>query len=470
MSDATKKSKKRKKKLNTIQSLASQSSKYWATMRSNLNLMSKSERHLEQHINLLREELSDILDSGIITYPHTLKQIGIKPDHTYKEKRDILKLRTFEPNHTVNELKFIRDIAYKAQNIRKANWAWRIGQEAEEKQLLGWHPFFVTLTIDPILVDEPKKLWTDGREFRKYIRSLANVVCREMGHPPSHKPPYRPESDYITYAAVIEHGKSREHHHCHAIIWLKQIPSSWSTCPNAGVRNPAARTRNECLPMRTYWKWSQPQLSPSLYFRSIGDIWETKHNFVLPINPKTEQPMKVSTARTAGNYITKYLTKEHKEWHHRMKATRNLGMKKLRDVIMLMDPSIVEALTMRPENSQLNCSLIKTNSVPQGLIRLEAKQRNYLTKYRRNQLDLTTLLQSNLGMFSKMLTSVRDGARPDRMDSSEYFDWVGRLLPAQKGYSKGKLIAANVALGISFPPLQKIANHVKLGANESGYT
>ena len=80
--------------------------------------------------------------------------------------------------------------------------------------------------------------------------------------------------------------------------------------------------------MRTFWKWSSPDLSPALYFRTIGDIWEKAYNFVLPL--KDGRPMKISIPRVAGHYITKYLSKEHKEWHHRMKATRNLGMKTLK--------------------------------------------------------------------------------------------------------------------------------------------
>ncbi len=468
MSDPQSQTSKRPKKLNTIESLANRSSKYWASMRSTINLMEKSDNHLHQQIGFIQQELSDILDSGIITYPHTLKQIGIKPETTYQEKRDILNLKSFEPNHSENEITFVKDMAYKAQNIRKSNWAWRIGQEAEENQKLGWYPFFITLTIDPILVEDPKKLWTDGREFRKYIRTLANIVCKEMGHNPSHKPPYRPESDYIKYAAVIEHGKSREHHHCHAIIWLRQIPLKWKTCPNAGIRNPEHRNKNECLPMRTLWKWSQPQLSPALYFRSVGDIWESKHNFTLPL--KEGKPMKVSTPRTAGAYITKYLSKEHKEWHHRMKATRNLGMNKLIGVIATMSPTVVEALTWRAISSNLNCSLIRTTSVPQGLMRSIAKRQHYLTKFRRGQLELTEVLQSNFGLFTRMLKSVQSGMRPERMDSSAFFDWVGGLLPVQKGYSKERQIAANCALAISFPMEQKITKHIKIGANERGYT
>ena len=455
--------------LNRLQwKFANKSREYWAKIRSNMRMAARSNIVSELAYERLREELSDILDSGVLTYPHTLEQLNITDDMTYSERMKAFDLKPFKARHDTNQLKFVKDMDFKAQAIRKSNWSWRIGEEAEQLQSEGWCPFFVTLTVDPLKAD-PKRLWMEGRELRKYIRRLANVVCKEMGHPPSHKPPYRPESNYIRYAGVIEHGKSREHHHGHFIVWLRRIPSSWSVCPNAGIRNPERRTKNECLPMRTYWTWSLPGLSKALYFRSIGDIWETKFNFVLPMDEKSGQPMRVSVPRVAGAYITKYLSKEHKEWHHRMKATRNLGMTKLRQVVSELQNPVVEALTWRAKTSQLNTSLMTMSSVPLGLLRSVAKRQDYFNKFSLNQMDLRMLLQSNYGIFTKMLRSVKAGARPDRMGSLDYFDWVGQLLPAQPGYSEQRQIAAHAAIGIQFPPIKKISNHVKIGANERGH-
>lgn len=454
------------KQLNTIQSLANKSALYWASMRTNLQLAIRA--NIDQiTIDNIRQELSDILDSSILTYPSTLSQLGLDPDQSLidRKKEFGIPLEGFET--TQNEDRFIQSMAFKAANMKKANWAWRIGQESKEKHSLGWFPFFVTLTVDPSQTD-PKELWQKGRAFRKYIRRLSNVVCKELGHPPAHKKPYRPESEYVTYAGVIEHGKSREHHHGHFIIWLRTIPASWRSDPNAGIRNPANRTKNECLPMRTLWKHSLPGLSPALYFRSIGDIWEKGCKFMLPL--KKGQPMRVSTAMAAGTYITKYLSKEHKEWNHRMKATRNLGLSKLLELVAGLPLETVGALTWRPKTSQLNHSLMLTHGIPQGLLRSVAKRQNYLIKYRRGLLDLTTLLQSNSQLFNKMLTSVRDGARPDRMPSSEFYDWVGRLLPAQRGYSEERLIEVHKIFSYGFPHTIEKTQHKKLGGNEIGHS
>ena len=445
---------------------ANKSAAYWANMRSNLNLVHRSKVVDETTLTLLRNELSDILDSGILTYPHTLEQVGITPDMAYSDKKLELGLKK-TIHRSEEELVFLKSMAYKADNIRKSNWAWRIGQEATEMQEKGWHPFFVTLTVDPMQAD-PQEIWQEGREFRKYIRRLSNVVCKELGHPPAHKKPYRPESDYVKYAGVIEHGKSREHHHGHFVIWLRAVPPNWRKCPNAGIRNPANRTKNECLPMRTLWPWSLPGLSPALYFRSIGDVWETKYAFTLPL--KDGKPMKISTPRTAGNYITKYLAKEHKEWHHRMKATRNLGMTTLKEILATTKENIVEALTWRASSSKLNLLLIMTHGVPLGLMRSIAKQQHYLNKFKSNQLDLSTLLQSNSNIFTNMLHSVRHGQRPDRMHSLDFFDWVGRFLPVQRGYSETVQVIANTYIGTFFPPDKSRINHIKLPGNDIGYS
>ena len=446
---------------------------YFAKMRSNLALIHRSDTLDDLLVDHVRSELKSILDSGILTYPPTLELLGVNHKMTLDERKRALGVPLRSMNMSDLEQRFMENMAYKAEQCRKANWSWRIAQEAEEKQQLGWHPFFVTLTVDPKRTD-PKTLWQEGREFRKYIRKLAKIVAKELKVPPPHKPPYKPESEFVTYAGVIEHGKSREHHHGHFCIWLRAIPSSWRICPNYGVRNPANCTDNECREMSTVWKWSSYDnetgryLSPALYFRSVGDIWSNEYNFVLPI--KDGQPMRVSTARAAGAYITKYLSKEHREWHHRMKATRNLGMRTLIERIRDAHPAIQEALSWRAQDSQLNHSLMMTHSCPIGLVRSVAKRMHYLSRFRRNQLDLQDCLQSNGNVFIKMLSSVRAGHRPDRMRSSDFFDWVGKFLVEEKGYCKHRQIAAHVYLGQIFPHVVKAPPTKKLGGCNIGYS
>ena len=447
-------------------SFANQLDKYWAKMRSTKNLLERSEHVNELQVEAFRHELSDILDHGIINYPQTLTEIGLSEDMSYQDVKRHLGLISKGFNRTENESKFLMDMFFKAADMRKSNWAWRIAQEAKQKQELDWYPFFVTLTVDPKRQD-PKTLWVEGRELRKYIRRLCNVVCKELGHPPAHKKPYRPESDYVTYAGVIEHGKSREHHHAHFLIWLRAIPADWRVCPNEG-RLPQNRDRNECLPMRTLWRHSAPKLSPALYFRTVGDVWERKHNFVLPL--KDGKPMKVSKPEIAGLYVTKYLSKEHKQWNHRVKATRNLGLNKLKALIKTLPDHQVRALTWRAKDSNSNHLLTKIHSVPLGLVRQLTKQEDFLRMFRANKLDLKTLLTSNSQVFLRMLKSVRSGQRPDRMDSLDYFDWVGSLLPDQEGFSEKQQFEAHTKLNNFFDREISKISHTKLGANKIGHS
>ena len=466
--------------------IARKSEDYWAEMRSTISLIDRAEDYDLETITELETELGHILDSGILNYPQTLLEIGrngkpgigITPKMPYKIKKQVLGLPIRSMIRSENEEKFLVDMAYKAQTMRKSNWSWRIAEEAEQMQEQGWHPFFVTLTVDPKRTDS-ETLWREGKAFRKYIRSLVNVVCEEMEHPPAHKKvirkgkvvwDYRPESDYVKYCGVIEHGKSRQHNHGHFLIWLRRIPASWSHCPNYGINDPAKRTNNECLPMRTHWEWSDIDKSPALYFRTVGDIWSTKYNFVLPMDAKSGKPMKVSVPRVAGAYITKYLNKEHKEWNHRMKATRNLGMTRLKSLIRSMTNPVLEALTWRPPNSNLNHSMTRIHSVPLGLLRSEAKRQHYLLKFRQRQLTLKDLLRTNYGVFNRMLASVKDGARPDRMSSSDFFDWITRLLPAQQGFCKNRMIAAHVAVGKHFKRDDSRTKPTKIGGNDIGHS
>lgn len=145
-------------------------------------------------------------------------------------------------------------------------------------------------------------------------------------------------------------------------------------------------------------------------------------------------------------------------------------MTRLRETIRNLPIAVVEALTWRAEDSRLNTSLMRISSVPLGLMRSEAKMQHYFNLFRQNRLDMTTLLQSNYGIFSRMLMSVKNGVRPERMDSVDYFDWVGGLLPVQREYSRERQIAAHLAIGLVFKPECKVKKHIKIGANQIGHS
>ena len=452
--------------------LARKDAAFWAQMRQCRSLIGKipaSEEFRYALLDAVDAELSDYLDKRVIIYPETLRRLGIDEDTPFAKKKELLHIPKSDYNYSFSEKRFLSKMLEKAENGRKANWQWRIAEEAEQLQKEGWFPFFVTLTVDPKKAD-PETLWKEGREFQKYIRSLAKIVTDCMGHPPCNKPPYNSQANYLRYAGVIEHGRSKEHHHGHFMIWMRDIPSSWKQCPNRHHRNPANRVENECKELSTQWPHSSynPEngryLSPAMYYRTVGDVW-SHLGFALPL--KEGKPMRVSNAGASGRYITKYLQKEHKQWHHRMKATRNLGLTRLKKLMGQFNPSQIHALTLRPTTSRFLHSLSLTHSVPLGLIRSEAKQIDYWNRYRLRLLDLRTHLRPSFKTFTAMLKSVRAGHRPDRMHSLAFFDWVNSHLPDQSGYCEDDMREAHSLFTQYFPRPKHRVEAVKIGANNS---
>lgn len=459
---------------------ANQHNKLFGQLRLIKHLLKKSQMLLSEshpkhgnyskhYINRLNSDMLDILDSRSQTYPPSILELGISPNMSREDLMDWLDVPAYLPD--LDNMKederlktFCKQSAYKN---RQSNWGWRVGQAAVELQLEGWHPFFITLTVDP-KTNNPEKLWRDGIEFRHWLRRLNKIVTKTMGVKPAHKDKNAKASDYVKYMAVIEHGKSREHHHMHAVVWLRDIPDSWKKCPNAGIMDPKARKRARCLALETLWPHSLPGLSPAAYWRTVGDIWQMKYNFTLPL--KDGKPQSIGQPRMAGLYITKYLSKDHKEWQHKVKATRNLGLKKLKNLIYQLPPNLVYQLTWRSPNSAQNHLVKMIHSIPLGLIRSIAKPRHYYHQLVSNQLDYQNVMNCNFEVYSKMLDSVRLGARPERMGSTQYYDWLGQFQPEQIGYSKEKQLKIHRKLSKSFPPDKIRSKEVKLGANEIGHT
>lgn len=445
--------------------MANQMERFWANIRTTRRLFERSRFTSISDRDTLSQQIAAILDQGNLIYPPILEELGLSLDTPLLEKKEALGLPVgYLP--CVRVRRFQEFLADKVVAKRKNDWIWRVNEEFRELDNAGWYPFFVTLTVDPMAVD-PKELWQEGRAFRRYIRKLSRVSAKACGHLAPHKKPYRPESDYCRYIGVIEHGKSREHHHGHFLIWMRAIPDKWKRDPNAG-RKPEICTLNECRPMRRYWKWSLPGLSPAMYFRTVGDIWQRKCHFILPIG-KDGKPMNVGGPQVAGLYIIKYLSKEFREWKHRTKATRNLGLTRLRETIRQLTDEQIEALTWRPSTFGLNLTLSMIQSVPIGLMRSIAQRENFYRKYRSNRHSDKTLLQSNTETFIALQSSVRAGVRPDRMPSAVFYDWLGQYLPVPNGYSDQRLLDVYTLLAGQFPPIR---NHKtkKLGGTNYGFT
>lgn len=394
-----------------------------------------------------RRQFRDDLEQRNIIYPPSLRDLGLSPEMKLPERKEVLKLRAMPRRPTDEEKRFDAFLLEQGAKAHKASWTWRMGRECVERDRDNWYPFFVTLTVDPGRVPDPAAMWKEGREWQKYIRRLSDVVTTAMGRRRANKAS-ESTSRYVRYAGVLEHGSSREHHHLHAIIWLREIPESWKICPNRGIRCQANRTRQRCLPLEALWPHAQAGLKPAKYFRFDGDIW-SRLGFCVPI--VDGRPLRTRPADQAGVYVTKYTQKESKEWRHRMKATAGIGLMQLRGLLSAVSLKVLDRLTWRPRQYHLNLSLTMTHSVPLGLLRSEAKRMNFFRKWAIRQADLTSYLTTNSEAFALMRESVRNGARPYRMDSQALYDWLGAFLPVPSGYCERLLALSHRLLEYDFP-------------------
>jgi hypothetical protein len=426
--------------------------------RTNLQLMERSKRCTQMDIELARKECAQYLECAILNYPPSLKVHGLTKKMSLDERKEVLGIHRTSMEEPEDVVAFQEMLARAGRQSTKAKWIWRIGQYALEMARNGWYGFFVTLTVDPSRVADSQAMWEEGREFRKYLRSLARVACKAAGQPRAIKEGASIR-DYVQHVGVIEHGASRHHHHMHLLIFMRAVPDHWKKCPNAAIRSPEHRTRMECKPLSTYWKWSLPGLSPARYFRHEGDIW-SHLGFCLPYDAKKRRTIRINTAEKAGNYIAKYMDKDDKAWTHRVKATRNLGMTNLRNLLRNMSFRKLEALTWRPITYSLSVSLLTTHTVPSALLRSLAKQELFFRKWVSRQLDFASLMKDSYDGFTMMLMSVRDGAKPNRMRSHTFYEWVSEHLPVPEGYCEKRLRRATMSVAAEFPPTNALpVNH-----------
>jgi hypothetical protein len=438
----------------TDRSIALKTQRMAAEMRSNLCLMERSKRVSGAHLKEARKECALYLARTNLIYPPSLKVLGLKEGMPLAERKDVLHIGEAALEETEATLQFQELLATAGRKQIRSNWIWRIGQECVEKSVEGWFGFFVTLTVDPARVPDSEKMWKEGREFRKYIRRLAKVAAKACGQPRAIHDGASC-SEYVQHVGVVEHGKSSQHHHMHLLVWLRDIPASWKVDPNRGVRDPKHRTNDYCRHMAEFWPHSLPGIGRAKYFRHEGDVW-SRHGFALPYDSKRQRTVRINQPEKAGLYVAKYMDKEDKVWTHRIKATRNLGLSRLRKVLQRMHWRKIEALTWRPKTYSLSCSAATIHTCPPALIRLLAKQENFYRSMVSKRMDWETQLRENFDSFKRMLQSVRDGANPKRMRSHQFYEWVSEHLPDPPGYCEKRYWRAIQDLGAEFPPVKSL--------------
>lgn len=439
---------------------------YVSSMRSNLALMRRSKDVRSADLLAASREFSSYLASRVLIYPPTMRSVGLRPDMTYQEAKSTLNIGSGGGSISADEAEFSAFLETSARKSRKASWIWRIGSENEEMRDRGWYPFFVTLTVDPSRVPDSQAMWEEGREFRRYIRRLARVSARACGVPNAIRDGASC-SAFVRHVGVIEHGKSRHHHHMHLLVWMRNVPSSWKVDPNRGIRDPSKRVVNYCRQMGTYWPNSLPGLGRALFFRFEGDAW-SKLGFCIPVG-KDGKPFFVSSARAAGYYVSKYMDKGDKAWLHRVKATRDLGKGRLRNLLNSLPLPVVEALTWRPRRFSQSVLVGTTHCVPSQLLRSMAKQVHFCRTWGSSRLVPRSWIRAPSSAYMDMRKSVRDGMRPHRMCLKEFYEWVSDHLPVPDGYCERRLQRAHVQLMADFPP-NRFSQVSHVGGSNHGHS
>jgi len=446
-------------------------------------------------IDKIKNQLQNALDQRILIYPPLFQIFGLKFNQTLKKRKEILGLITQPTADSPTKTQLLKMLEKGADSVREANWRWRAGQWIEEMQQKGWYGFFVTMTLDPAkfstshqrgqsITDElnrtmrhawqlPKQK-NDGYNherlgiFQEWKTRVCRSIWRNSGVPESDMRQLS-ERTIAQHMCVIEHGKSSRHHHAHCLIFFKTVPGTWirdpmrSFSPTIGDTN----SHNQCPELSTFWTWSQPQNHRAEYFRHLGDVWKTKHNFKTPI--KNGQGLKLMAPQKAGAYLTKYLQKDVRQWNHRVKATRGIGLCQIRQQIRRLQLRHLKSLTepMPPTLSHYDLRMRASTTISPPISLLTTLSQ--IERYRREYLStpLKTLLKPKPEIFSKLLVRSRPSRNttpPWQLPSPERWLWLQTSLHTdQSEFSEADFKETIIIIREKFPyqtstPVQGIAN------------
>jgi len=232
----------------------------------------------------------------------------------------------------------------------------------------------------------------------------------------------------------------------HFIVFMREVPPTWKRCPNRNIADPSRRINQRCLEAESLWPWGWCDFR---YFRHSQDPWAPL-GFVTPAHKETLAAIPIHGPRSAGAYVGKYLNKEDKPWKYRTKNSRGFGLDRLKNHLQSLRLELLHALTWRPLKHSSHLSVTMTHIVPSAVLRSLAKSILFSRQWAEEALDMEMWMQPNSHAYPKMLKSVRAGQKPHRMDSADFYDWVGQHLPAPHGYCDHTLDLAHSTLAFGW--------------------
>ena len=397
-----------------------------ARIRTDLALLARSEEHSEAYPALRRGVERDVsarfdgLGYLNLIYPQTLLDIGLNPDHTLDERKEVLGLPPSSFDLDDDQELLMEMLQNGADASLSLEWRWRVGEHCRLMNEKGWYPFFVTLTVDPRYHDPEEVFGVGAKALGNYFQRLARVSMKACGLTRSemHKASDR---DYLHHFFSVEHGKSGKHHHAHGLLWFRAIPDSWKLDPNFGQRH---STERRCRPLESYWTYCVPDQRPANYYWFLGCPWQQLGHRI-PVD-QFGNGLTLLPPEMGGSYCAKYMGKEDKQWKHRVKATRNLGLTNLLETIKRAPMAYLEQqATILPTFEHLTIQTTSL-SVPTRLIRRLSRLELYCREYR--SMSLRDLLSPRPKPFVAMLNSL-DEIKPWRLASRERYEWLLSVLP-----------------------------------------
>ncbi|WP_299747818.1 hypothetical protein [uncultured Tateyamaria sp.] len=398
-----------------------------ARIRTDLDLLERCEHVSVEEFMAIRASVEYDLSVGFdglgysnLIYPQTLRDFGFTPEQTLAERKEFCRISRVEitPSHDEEMLgEMLQD---GADNTLSFEWQWRVGEHARFLNDKVWYPFFVTLTVDPKYHDPEEVFGVGATAVRDYFKTLARVSMRECGVPRSERDK-QSDRDYLQHFFTIEHGKSGVHHHAHGILWFREIPDSWKVDPNFG--QPLAVNRR-CPPLETYWKYCVPDQRPANYYWFLGCPWQRLGHRV-PVDD-TGKGFTMLAPEMGGFYCAKYMGKEDKQWKHRVKATRNLGLNRLLLSLKRAPSKYLEQMVaILPTYAHQTIQTTEI-SVPIRLTKRLSRLELYCREYA--SMNLTDLLSSKPKPYGAMLSSLAK-TRPWLLASEERYEWLLSVLP-----------------------------------------
>lgn len=300
---------------------------------------------------------------------------------------------------------------------RASNWQWRLQQEIQQSLEKNWYCLFGTYTVDPQRL--PKgcltrdELWTNTPAWDRFIKRMKAAVAEADAQGRQASKWEVPASNWFKYLAVLEHGKSGKHPHVHVVFMCRAIPASWKIDPNKGYKH---GTKVDIPAASALWYHGVQRKTVGLFIRGS---WFEK-NWNIPCDVETGEVKKVGDAGSVSGYVGKYMQKEGEKkcFSHRVKATRRLGIQRLKEQLTgVSTTELLQCLSQRPQLYSVWMKLQNATSIPLNLLREKSKQvlLNRLigsVKLSEQKYLWQELTKKPQKFYTNLMFNVRDGMKP----------------------------------------------------------